>query len=464
VSVCLFGSLLFGFNISILNTSINTIASDFNWCEVNGQIDCNSAVLKSSFINSAVIIGAAVGAMAAARVLKFGCRTVTSYTMIVFFAGVFVSVVAEGYVWLMMGRIIVGFGVGIMSVVSPTYIAEITPAMSRGKYGTLHQICVTLGNFIAVLLGLPLTVLPKPPPPGWLLPSFDKVWWRVMLGIGIVPVAFAVFTFIYCFTFETPFHYVSQGRRQDAHDILVLLRNSTDIETELAEIERTINSGGGCSKLPVVDIFRKWKYFRILAIGVVLSAGQQFVGINAFMTASNKLFIQAGLTGSIVTGMSCVLTGLQVVMTIPAMFLVEHLGRRKLLLFGLSGMIVSVTPATVGLWMFPNSSVTASFAIAGAFGFIIFFGLSYGPLCWIYIFEMFPSKMQAFGSAVAAATNWISAFSMTFMAIYIDTTLNYSFFLSMQIVYFVFTLFFVKETKGRMAGDSPYLCDVTTSS
>lgn len=461
------GSFLFGFNVSLLNTSLETIAVDYGWWSGFVGAAANDPTTKpdvySAVVQTSVLVGAAIGAMTGGRMIFIGRRMVYLITMGVFTVGVITSVVADSFAALTWARFIVGYGVGVVSVVVPTYITEMTPANVRGKYGVFHQLFITVGIFIGVLVGIPLPVVPADSSgkATMKLSTFDRVWWRVMLGFGIIPVIVAIYFLTYVFPFETPHYYVENDKPEDAERLLKKLNNTNDVDSEMkalrqAKKDRDVAERTG---LTLLKAAQSRVYLKVILVGCVLSAFQQLTGINVFITSSNKLFSRAKLDANLVTIMTNVLTFVNILMTFPSMYLIERLGRRTLLFIGTLGMACSVLPGAICLFVNRDALYSTWIAVSGAILFIVFFAGSYGPVLWVYLFEIYPLEIKGVASGLATAVNWVSAIVMVFVTQFLDVEVNYAIFCVASFIAAALVFTLMLETKGRNLQDSPYMVD-----
>lgn len=364
------GSFLFGLNISLLNTSVDAIMSEYRMCGSYNDLNCESLKWLKAVLLCSVMIGAAVGSMTGGQFLAFGRRVVYLVTMGIFLVGVISSCCANSYSAMLFARLLVGYAVGLVSVATPTYIAEVTPANKRGTYGVFHQLFIVIGILVGTLLGVPLTA-PGDQTADWEPPIFQKFWWRFMLGVGILPVFLALELGLVRYAFETPHYYVEHRRFGDARELLKRLYNKDDVSTELNDIIDNVREGEILQQngLTFTSAFRNPIYRHVILVGIALSAFQQFGGINVFMTSSNELFRKAGLDNTLRTVMTVVMSALNCVMTFPTLYLIERMGRRSLLLMGATLQFLSVVPAAIAYWTDPDSEnpgqVTKILAIVG---------------------------------------------------------------------------------------------------
>lgn len=506
VMIAATGSFLFGFNIALLNTALAAVNSDFQMCgrlkpeavlilrtpdpiatcaliagcndychaettdggaelRCNGghaDLDCGSLRWYNAFVTCAVLIGGAAGAMTAGRLTSHGRRTLLLIDMCIFGIGVISSVCANSFPALMWARLIVGYGVGVASVISPTYMAEITPASKRGKYGVFHQLCITVGILIAVVLGLPLTD-PRDQPSDWEPPTFQRFWWRFMLGLGILPVVIGLYMLLFVYTFETPVWYVEHHRHRDAVEVLKRTHGKQDVTAELGTCVDNYQTGEDYKRrgLTFASAFQNPEYRWVIFVGIGLAAFQQFGGINVFTTSSNTLFAEAGLSGGWQTGMSVIMAGINVIMTFPTIILIETMGRKSLLLAGSTLQFVCLVPGAISYWIESDpdnpSRRTQILAIVAVIGFVVFFAVAFGPIVWVYLFEIYPLEIKDKAAGLATAFNWIAGIIMVFVTLVIPNQVAFTVFAVFQLLGTLFVLFFMRETKGLPLGTSPFI-------
>eukprot|EP01053_Blabericola_migrator_P001281 Blabericola_migrator_1__1280@NODE_1330_length_4785_cov_81_161933_g893_i0_p1_GENE_NODE_1330_length_4785_cov_81_161933_g893_i0NODE_1330_length_4785_cov_81_161933_g893_i0_p1_ORF_typecomplete_len602_score109_49Sugar_tr/PF00083_24/3_2e93MFS_1/PF07690_16/1_4e19MFS_1/PF07690_16/3_2e07_NODE_1330_length_4785_cov_81_161933_g893_i018633668 len=461
------GSFLFGFNLSLLNTSIDFIAWEFEWCDFTGSAEkaatCDAAKTFKAFTSTAVFIGAAIGSITGGSFLSYGRRGMMQIANAVFVLGIVSSCCSNSFTALLWSRLVVGYAVGLESVVVPAYLSEITPSAKRGFFGVFHQLFITIGILVGTLVGLPLPLtdaIPDGVGPGLSkISTFARVWWRFMLGVAIIPVILSAYLLGYVYTFETPHYYLESDHRGDAKALYQRLLGRDDVNEELEKANTEVQEGkrareGGIS-LGVA--WKSSELRKVIIIGCVLSAFQQLSGINVFIASSTSLFVQAGLTGYMPTVMTVVMCLINSVMTLPAVPLIESMGRRSLLLAGVIGMTIAVLPATIMLWVNETSDVTMWLCIAGCLAFIICFAVSYGPILWVYLFEIYPMEIRGSAAGLATAVNWVAGIVMVFVVNYLKNKYAYLIFEVMSLISCVVVGTCMLETKGRTLGDSPYI-------
>eukprot|EP01056_Protomagalhaensia_sp_Gyna25_P001006 Protomagalhaensia_sp_Gyna_25__1005@NODE_1487_length_1797_cov_28_112059_g1204_i0_p1_GENE_NODE_1487_length_1797_cov_28_112059_g1204_i0NODE_1487_length_1797_cov_28_112059_g1204_i0_p1_ORF_typecomplete_len545_score58_14Sugar_tr/PF00083_24/4_6e86MFS_1/PF07690_16/1_8e21MFS_1/PF07690_16/1_5e07OATP/PF03137_20/0_059PTR2/PF00854_21/0_24_NODE_1487_length_1797_cov_28_112059_g1204_i0741708 len=465
------GSFSFGINTAILNTAANYIAADFGWCDYEGYVTCDRATWYKSSVSTAVFLGAALGALTAGRYMNNGPRLVTMGSLVVYFVGITASILSNGFTSLLFARLIVGYGVGISSAATPVYISEIAPKAKRGFYGSFHQNVLSLGQLIAVALGLAFVPLPDDPRTGTApsaeqmvhrLTTFDRVWWRVMLGLALLPVIMAAAFMGPLFTFETPQYYIRKRDDNTARELLSRIHKKPNVEEEIQEAKDLAGTTfSGIEQVSFITALKKPGYLRAFLVGAGVSFFQQITGVNAYVSASNRLFGDAGLSGKYTTYASLGFIAVALPCNLLCTALVERLGRRTLLTWGSIGTVLAVTPATIFYWMEwnreSNSNGLIWSAICGAILFMALFSLSAGPVTWLYIFEIFPMDIKATASSICVAVNWMGGIIMVFMGGLLPSKYAFSIFFVSGLLYVVFSFSCIEETKGRPMGDSPYV-------
>lgn len=452
------GSFLFGYNVALLNTSLSIIGIELDWYSVADRVK-----VYGSFVNTSVFAGAAIGAMTGGSLLSIGRRLLILCVMSVFCIGAIGSAVANSFSALLFSRLITGSAVGVISVVVPTYISEMTPAKVRGKYGVFHQLFVTIGIFVGTLLGLAFSKLPASDEEKrvFTLVFFDKFWWRCMMVFGLIPVSISMYLLAFVFKFDTPNYYIEKDQPEDAKHLLMLLNNSEDVNDDmemllLAKKDRDVAQEIGLSLRKAI---KHPIYRRVIVIGCLLSAFQQLTGINVFVSRSNTLFTNAGIDAKYTTMFTVIMSFVNVVMTFPSMFSIERVGRRILLLFGSIGMLASLAPVAVCMTISPGGSAAKYLAVIGAVAFVVFFAGTYGPVLWVYLFEIYPMEIKKSASGLATAVNWLCSIAVVFASGFLEDRISYILFSCTSILAIILIFTSVLETKGRNLQDSPYMTD-----
>jgi SP family sugar:H+ symporter-like MFS transporter len=442
-TVAAIGGFLFGFDTAVINGAVDSIHAAF---------DLSSAA--TGLAVASALVGSAVGAWFAGPVAdRIGRIRVMLIASVVFA----ISSVGAGCavtVWdFTAWRVLGGIGVGIASVIAPAYIAEVAPAELRGRLGSLQQLAIVLGIFTALLVdaffarvagGAGHTL--------WL----GAAAWRWMFIAGLVPsIAYGVLA---AQIPESPRYLIAKGKLDAAGTVLRQVLGDIDIQGKIADIAATMKS----ERVPSLRDLRGGR-FGLLGIvwsGIALSAFQQLVGINVIFYYSTTLWHSVGLSESDALLITVATSVTNVVITLVAIALVDKLGRRPLLLIGSAGMAVCLALMAVcfthSVTVGGQVSLVAPFgtlALIAANGYVVFFGLSWGPVVWVLLGEMFPNRIRAAALAVAAAAQWVANFavSMSFPVLAGSAGLSvaYGMFATFAVLSFVFVSRFVRETRGK---------------
>ncbi|MDL9980671.1 sugar porter family MFS transporter [Microbacterium sp. ASV49] len=436
------GGFLFGFDSSVINGAVDSIQHDFS---------LNSVV--TGFVVAIALLGCAVGAIIAGNLAdRFGRLRVMLLGAIMFFASSLGAGLAFAVWDLALWRVIGGLGIGIASVIAPAYIAEIAPKQIRGGLASLQQLAITLGIFVALLSDAVLA---------WTAGSANSpLWfgldaWRWMFIVGVIPAAvYGILSFTLP---ESPRYLIARGRTDEARAIFARLVPPADLDktmTELTNVIETDRKNAGVSLRGP-----RFGLQPIVWVGIILSVFQQFVGINVIFYYSTTLWQSVGFPESASFGISVVTGIVNVLVTLIAIFLVDRVGRKPILLTG--SIIMTLSLASMALcFAYAVKGAGGAVTLPAPFGpialvaanlFVIGFGASWGPLVWVLLGEIFPSRIRAKALGVAAAAQWIANFLITVSFPVMSawslsgTYLMYAIFAALS---FVYVLWRIPETKG----------------
>ncbi|NQX36567.1 sugar porter family MFS transporter [Herbiconiux sp. VKM Ac-2851] len=442
------GGFLFGFDSSVINGAVKAIEEDFA---------LGSLPLLSGFTVASALLGCAIGAYFAGRLAD----RIGRIPVMLIGAGLFlVSSIGSGFafaVWdLIAWRVIGGLGIGIASVIAPAYIAEIAPKAVRGALGSLQQLAITLGIFAALLSDTLLQgAAGGPNEPLW----FDQDAWRWMFIVCAIPAI--VYGVLAWRLPESPRYLAGKGRKEDARKVLASVVPANEVDGALEEIETSLREDKENARTASL----RGKMFGLLPVvwvGILLSMFQQLVGINVIFYYSTSLWSSVGFdtsNSSTSFTISVVTSIINVLVTFVAIFFVDKVGRRPLLLTGSAGMAVSLgvmalafsqavvtdgAPQLPGAW--------GPIALVGANLFVIFFGATWGPIVWVLLGEIFPNRIRGRALGIAAAAQWLTNFAITetFPALSsFSLAFTYGLYTFFALVSFFFVFFAVPETKGR---------------
>lgn len=373
------GALLFGFDTGVISGAILGISDQFGlnaWSQ--------GAVVSS------LLVGAAVGSLIAGRVAdRWGRRPVLIGGATLFAVGAVGVSLATSVGLLIAWRMVLGLAVGIAAVLVPLYLSEIAPTRQRGSVASLNQLMIMIGILLAAVVNV-----------------FAGDQWRWALAFGVVP---AILMLIGLLKLpETPRWLVTHGREDDARALLYRLRTADEVEPELAEIIEVEQRSRG-ERTGLRELWRPWVR-PIVLIGVGLAVFQQIQGINVIIYYLPTSLTQSGMSASAAIGVNLGIGALNVAMTLVAIRIVDRVGRRTLLLGGSIGMVASLGLITLtGAIPALNQDAWGTIAlIIGSAGFIISYALSWGPLLWVVLGEIFPLRIRGAAMAVSTMALWLA--------------------------------------------------------
>jgi SP family sugar:H+ symporter-like MFS transporter len=439
-SVAALGGLLFGYDSAVINGAVSAIQAHF--------------VISNFMLGAAVasaLLGAAAGAMTAGRLAdRIGRLAVMKLAALLFLASAIGTALAPHISVVIIFRVVGGIGVGVASVIAPAYIAETSPSRIRGRLGSLQQLAIVSGIFLSLAVD-------------WLLAkiaggSQEELWlgmeaWRWMFLMMAVPAT--VYGLLAYTIPESPRYLVATHRIPEARKVLTKLLGQKNLEITINRIQETLKS----EKPPSWRDLSKpgGGIYGIVWIGLGLSIFQQFVGINVIFYYSNVLWEAVGFEESSAFTITVITSVTNILTTLIAISLIDKIGRRPLLLIGSSGMAVTLATMAVIFGTAPVvdgqpqlDGAAGPIALVAANLFVVAFGMSWGPVVWVLLGEMFPNRIRAAALGLAAAGQWVANFliTVTFPGLRDFLGGAYGFYALCAALSLLFVWRFVPETKG----------------
>jgi sugar porter (SP) family MFS transporter len=440
--VAAIGGFLFGFDTAVINGAVSSVQSQYHV----GSVVLGLAV-------SSALIGSAVGALVAGRLAdRFGRIAVMVMAALLFLVQSFGAGLAVTIVDLSIWRFVGGIAVGAASVIAPAYIAESSPADLRGRLGSFQQLAIVLGIFVAALSDFVIAAAAGGADRPLLL---GLPAWRWMFIAEAIP---ALVYLVGALQIpESPRYLVARGRTEEARHVLAEIVGEAGAASRAAEIGRTVSRehkpkfrdlrGRSLGLLPIV-----W-------IGIGLSVLQQFVGINVIFYYSSVLWQAVGFTQQQALTITVITNLTNVVTTLVAIATIDRFGRRPLLMVGSIGMVLTLATmaylfgtATVSAGKPVLTGATGPLALVAANAYVFFFGMSWGPVVWVLLGEIFPNRLRAAALGLAASMQWIANFaiSATFPTLAsVGLLYAYGIYAFAALVSVFFVSRFIQETRGR---------------
>ncbi|NLF70200.1 MAG: sugar porter family MFS transporter [Candidatus Anammoximicrobium sp.] len=421
------GGLLFGFDTAVISGTTVWLRQVFDLSD-----------FWLGFTVAGALIGTIVGAMAAGLPAdRIGRRR----TLMVIAVLYFVSAVGTALPWdwysFVFFRFLGGLGVGGASVVAPMYIAEISPARLRGRLVALTQFNIVLGILLAFFSNFVIAQL-----------GLGSAEWRWMFGVEACPAA-AFFGLLF-FVPYSPRWLVSQGRLDEARTVLEQLGTDADsVADQLREIQASLNVQHHTLHEP---LFCR-SYLRPVLLAVAIAMFNQLSGINALMYYAPDIFKMAGAGANAALLQAVAIGGTNLVFTMAALAVIDHFGRRRLMLVGSVGYILSLSGTAWAFYTYGQNFTPTGGAIVlvSLLVFIASHAFGQGAVIWVFISEIFPNRVRARGQALGSFTHWFmaAAISWTFpMFAAKSGGHTFAFYAAMMVLQLLWVLLVMPETKG----------------
>lgn len=397
--VAAWGGFLFGYDEAVISGTISEVSTQFN---------LNDG-MKGWFVSSA-LLGAIIGVVfGGALGDNIGRKKTMILSATLFTVSMIGCAISGSFIELVLYRIVGGMGIGLASIVCPLYISEISVPQHRGLLVSLYQLAVTIGVVAAYIINDQLLGLAQS---GQILGEFfDKIfiteYWRGMLGMGVIPSLF--FLIIVLCIPESPRWLISKNRINRAENIFSRIYHSKeDIKQQIAATLE-VSKSSGAERSEIKMLFQPG-IFKALIIGMSIAILGQFMGVNAVLYYGPEIFKDAGLASDdalfyqVIVGLANMLT------TVVAMFIIDKIGRKKLIYYGVSGMIISLL--LIAAYFIWGKSLQISSLYLLVF-FVLYIVCCAGSICavvWVILSEMYPIKVRAVAMSIASFALWIGTF------------------------------------------------------
>jgi sugar porter (SP) family MFS transporter len=431
--VATLGGLLFGYDTAVIAGAIGFLEQHFS-------LTAGSA---EGWAAACALAGCALGAAVAGPLSdRLGRKKTLLVSAVLFIASSIGTAIPQSFLVFVIFRLIGGVGIGAASMTSPMYIAEVSPARLRGRMVSLNQFAIVTGM---LLVGIVNYAIARSGSDTW---NADYGW-RWMFGSGTLPAV--LFFFLLLPVPESPRWLTEQGYRERARAVLARVNGTAVAERELAAIEEAIAKESGSLRQLFEPGLRT-----VLAIGIALAVLQQVTGINVFLYFAPQIFKRiAGEGTEHALLQTVVVNAVNMLFTVVAIWTVDRLGRKPLMIVGFLGMSL----ALVALSLAAYTQQTGVWTLAFMLGYIACFALSVGPVTWVLLAEIFPTRIRGRAMAIATVCLWLAnvVVTWTFPMLDKDPRLVEKFhhafpfwvYAGLSMVALLFVIRWVPETKGR---------------
>lgn len=397
---------------------------------------------------SIALAGCLVGAMVSGSLAdRLGRKPLLLLSAFIFLVSAYATGAFNAFTYFLIARFIGGIAIGIASGLSPMYIAEIAPSHVRGKLVSLNQLTIVLGILAAQIVNF---LIAEPMPAGTVLPAADS-WnvltgWRWMFWSAAFPAA--AFLILAFFIPESPRWLAMKKRNEQAVRILTRIGGATYAATELEAVDKADEKSKSSKQGGLKVLFSK-PYRLVLFLGVIIAVFQQWCGTNVIFNYAQEIFSDAGYDlGEML--LNIVLTGItNVIFTFVAIYSVDKLGRKKLMLIGAGGLAIIYAILGTCYWM----HVTGFFMIILVVAAIACYAMTLGPVTWVLIAEIFPNRVRAVAVATCTFALWVGSFTLTYTFPMLNNALGSygTFWIYAAVCLAGFGIFALKlpETKGK---------------
>lgn len=424
IIVATISSFLFGYHLGVVNEPLETIALDLGF---------SGNTLAEGLVVSTCLGGAFIGSLCSGWIADgIGRRRAFQLCALPMIIGASVSATTKSLEGMLIGRFLVGTGMGVGPPVASLYVTEVSPAFVRGTYGSFIQLATCLGLMGALFIGIPVKAIIG--------------WWRICFWIATVPAGILAFAMMFCA--ESPHWLYKKGRIAEAEAEFEKLLGGSHVKFAMADLHKS-DRGDETDAVKLSELLYG-RHFRVVFIGSTLFALQQLSGINAVFYFSSTVFKSAGVPSDLAN----VFVGIANLSgSITAMILMDKLGRKALLVWSFFGMAVAMSVQVAGASSFISGSGAVFISVSGMLLFVLTFALGAGPVPGLLLPEIFPNRIRAKAMAVCMSVHWVINFfvGLLFLRLLeqLGPQLLYSMFCTFCLMAVVFVKRNVVETKGR---------------
>jgi SP family arabinose:H+ symporter-like MFS transporter len=431
------GGLLFGFDTAVISGTTAGLVHRFGLVNFDWLVPVlhfHMTVSQLGITVAIALLGTVIGALSAGALgQRYGSREMLRLTAILYLLSAVGCAFAPSWGILLLARFLGGLGIGGSSVLGPVYIAEVAPARLRGRLVGTFQINIVIGILLAYLSNYLIGLL-----------NLGANEWRWQLGVAAFP---ALFFFLLLFGIPRSARWLTtQSRFDEAKDVLELM-GSPNSEAELADIRDSLHLELSHKQASLFErISGRFRYGKPILLAIAIAAFNQLSGINAILYYINDIFAAAGFSRVSGNLQAVAIGTMNLAATFLGMALIDRLGRKRLLLIGAVGTAVCLS--AVAAIFFTNQH--KALLVWALVAYIAFFAVSQGAVVWVYLSEIFPTRVRSKGQSLGSGTHWVmnAILSYTFPLIALRSgAYPFVFFAGMMVIQFFVVLIYFPETK-----------------
>lgn len=445
-AVAALGGFLFGYDTAVISGTISSVAAQFSLNEVS-----------TGWYVGCALVGSIIGVMFAGWLSDtFGRKKTMILSAILFLVSGFGCAVSGSFETLVLYRILGGVGIGVVSIISPLYISEVSIAEYRGRLVSLYQVAITVGFLGAYLVNYGLLQYSQGAAASLQSPLLHKVFaseaWRAMLGMESVPAL--LFFIVIFFIPESPRWLILKQKTQDAHFILNRIYGSPEKAT--AQVALTNDAVQNETKSEW-SLLLKPGIRKAVLIGVLIAILGQFMGVNAVLYYGPTIFEQSGMSSGDSLFFQVLIGLVNMFTSILALVIIDKMGRKKLVYYGVSGMILSLL--LIGSYFMKGSEMGISPMALLIFIllYVFFCAVSICAVIWVLLSEMYPTKVRGLAMSIAGLSLWIGTYLIgqltPWMLQNMGPSNTFFLFAVMCLPYMYIIRFHVPDTTGKSLED-----------
>ncbi|KAH7447460.1 hypothetical protein KP509_01G108000 [Ceratopteris richardii] len=419
-------NFMFGYHLGIMNGPLISIAHELNF---------EGDTILEGFVVSTFLVGAFIGSISGGVLAdRIGRRRTFQLDMAPLILGTALSATSENVNVMIVGRFLVGIGIGVNAGLVPVYISEVAPTKYRGGLGSLCQIGTCLGLIAVLILGIPSEA--------------DPHWWRSLFWIGMIPAVLVILGME--FAVESPRWLSKVGRWAEAENVIRQLWGDSSVESALEELRSAAKLAESAAEISWSELMSK-RYYKAPVIGSALFALQQFAGINGVLYFSSLTFRDAGVSNGMLASAFVAVANL--LGALSALYFMDRQGRRNCLMGSYTGMAISMAILFFSLEGYFEEQMSHSLAVIGTLLYVYTFALGAGPVTGIIIPELTSTQARAKTVAVSLCVHWVCNFAIGLLFLeFVDRfglSVVYASFGVVSLLSVAFANAFIIETKGR---------------